>query len=90
MQRMSASQQYPLKLCLTKYELDINVYDLKNYCFQLFVLYNKKVSWVILLQENIQELSELNHFELRKKTLTPSLLIRDKGFMDTVVNIAFA
>jgi len=73
MQRMSASQQYSLKLCLIKHELDINVYDLKNYCFQLLVLYNKKVSWVILLQENIQELSELNHFKLGKKTTLTTL-----------------
>ena len=31
--QLSDSQQYPLKLCLIKYESDINVYNLEKWLF---------------------------------------------------------
>ena len=47
------SQRYPLKLCLTKYKLDINVYDLKKNYFNC--VFSTKVTCAFLLEENIGE-----------------------------------
>jgi len=38
---MSDSQRYPCKLCLIKYELDINVYNFKSWLFSIVVFLHK-------------------------------------------------
>ena len=55
---MPDSQRCPLKLCLIKNELDIKVCNKKK-----DISFNYSFSCIILLQENVQERSELNTFK---------------------------
>ena len=55
---MPDSQRCPLKLWLIKYELDINVCNTKK-----DIIFNYSFSCTILLQENVQDISELNTFK---------------------------
>ena len=64
---MSDLQRYPKKLCLIKYELDINVFVSLN-CLFLFEVGKK--------------LTEINTFRVKKKLIVSSKsLIRDKVSM---------
>ena len=52
-------QQYPYKLCLIKYE---NVFKFENWFYLSCGFFFTKVTCPFLLQENMQEISELNTF----------------------------
>ena len=58
-----------LKLCLVKYELDINVY---NFGF------STKVACAFLLPEHILELSVINTFKHGETTITSTLWITER------------
>ena len=71
---MTDSQRCPEKLCLFKYEIEINVYNLQTDYFQLRFLYQSD-----LRLKNLKKLSESNTVEASKN---------DRYFKVTVVNRA--
>jgi len=75
---MPDSSWYPWKLCLIKYELDINV----------SVYLNKSDLNISCLQETMEKLTEINTFWIRKTTFFPHFW-SDQCFKGTVVNRAF-
>ena len=68
-----------LKLCLIKYELDINIYNLKTDYFSIVVFLQKCtcMTCTFLLKENIKKLPKLNIFISKKTTISFTPLIKD-------------
>ena len=64
-----------LKLCLIKYELDINVINFKTNDFQLMGLYLVKGTRAFPLQENIK-INEFTELNTRKTTKSSTIFIR--------------
>ena len=79
------SRHYPIKLCLIKYELEINVNNFKNRFFQLWVLFNNYLR--VYSAGNLYIIVRNKHYiqALKKLQYFPHL-IQDKGFKGTVVN----
>ena len=76
-------QRYLKKLCLIKYELDINVFVSLNFLF-LFVFLCRRYLRFYSLSEAMKIFTEINTPPVRKTTL--SRFLSDKGFKGTIVN----
>ena len=85
---ISTSQRYPLKLCLIKYDLFINVYNFENWLFSIWG-FSTKVTCAFLLQENMSELSKIKTCKLRKSQYLPNDGSK-KVFNGTIVNQTFS
>ena len=64
---LSDSQRYPEKLCLIKYELDNNFYNLKK-----MIIFKSDLR----ISAAGKHVAELKHFQARKTTISSTLLIR--------------
>ena len=78
------SQQYPSKLCLIKYGLDIKVHYLENWLFSI-VDSLQKYDLLIFTAGKHKGIIRLKHFLIEKKRHYLPRNWSDKGFKVTVV-----